>query len=111
MRNELKKRNKQRGTRAKAPKPVALQPVTTSAVVREDGPATESREKIAAELEEMFRKVCGTKTPTVASALATQVANLLAWNRPDPKGGGLALFTTPQHFLQRSDRARAWKPC
>ena len=56
MRSELKKRSKQRGTRAKAPTPVALQPVTTSAVVREDGPATESREKIAAELEEMFSR-------------------------------------------------------
>ena len=78
MRSELKKRSKQRETRAKAPAPVALQPATTSAVVREDSPATESHEKIAAELEEMFSKVCGTKTPTVASALATQVANLLA---------------------------------
>ena len=95
----MKKRGKQRGKRTKAPTPVALQPVTTSAVVREDGLATESREKIAAELEEMFSKVCGTKTPAVASSLATQVANLLAWNRPDPKGGGLDLFTTPAAFL------------
>ena len=46
----------------------------------------------------MLRKVCGTKTPTVAFALASQVASLLVWNRPDPKRG-LDVVTTPAAFL------------
>ncbi len=46
----------------------------------------------------MLRKVCGTKTPTVAFALASHVASLLVWNRPDPKRG-LDVLTTPAAFL------------
>ena len=73
----------------------------------EDARAEKSREKIAAEVAEMVCKMCGTKTPTVASALATQVVNLLAWNRPDPKDSGLDVLLTPRHSSQRSVRAPA----
>ena len=46
----------------------------------------------------MLRKVCGTKTPAVAYALASQLASLLVWNRPDPKRG-LDVVTTPAALL------------
>ncbi len=46
----------------------------------------------------MLRKVCGTKTPAVAYALASQLGSLLVWNRPDPKRG-LDVLTTPAALL------------
>ncbi len=43
-----------------------------------------AREQLMREFEDVLCRVCGVKTPAVATALASQVANLQVWKRPDP---------------------------
>ncbi len=57
---------------------VALQEARTST------PARKSREEILTEFEDGLCRICGVKTPEVAQALASQVASLQVWTRPDP---------------------------
>ena len=87
MGRELKNGRRKRcgATTKNTPESVAPRSTTTSSVVGRDTPAKQTREEVAAELEELVCKTCGTKTPAAASALTTQVANLLVWSRPDPK--------------------------
>ena len=47
-------------------------------------PDTKTREDFIATVKETLRRACGVNTPEVAQALASQVANLQVWNRPNP---------------------------
>ena len=99
MQPKLTRPKRGRRLRRKDRRPGTLQPAPTSSAVQQDAPAKGSREDTVAELEEMLRNVCGTKTPALAYALASQLGSLLVWNRPDPKRGGLDFLTTPAAFL------------
>ena len=78
--------------------------------VQEAGPdraLTKAREDVAQLLAETLRRVCGVKTPEVAYALASQVANLQVWTRPDPEEPVDALMRATHLLLELAPKTGA----
>ncbi len=80
---------------------VALQEAGTST------PVNKTREERIADIKETMRRVCGVKTPEVAHALATQVANLQVWTRPDPEEPVDALMRAMHLLLELAPQTGA----